>query len=62
MVIYERIAEIAMEVGCTPDFVLEVCFWLVLNFGILIMAGSTLLALRFLKRRCSVPGSDAASS
>lgn len=62
MVIYERIAEIAMEVGCTPDFVLEVGFWLVLNFGILIMAGSILVVSCFLKRKHSAPASHAASS
>lgn len=61
MVIYERIAEIAMEVGCTPDFVLEVGFWLILNFGVLLMAGSILVVSLFLKRKHSAPPTDAAS-
>lgn len=51
MVIYEDIARLAAEIGRTPDFVINVCFWITLILGAVLQSFIVLLLRHLLKAR-----------
>lgn len=49
MDIYQSIADLANEIGCSPDFVLTVTFWVILLLGVGVSSGVAVL-VKILRR------------